>query len=179
MGATRHEKSFVTYDKPYEQNIIGFKGIVYFSIGLFLLIVITFGLMWALLEVLRDQAAEGADPRHPLAMSEGERLPPEPRLQIAPGWKVDTAQGEVRLELTAPQSEYRILRKEWEQIWQHGVADPHSGARLATGIEEAKQAFLSQNPKAVADPAAEALLKDSRKYITDSSSGRMATATIR
>ena len=56
MGSTKHEKSFVDFEKPYEQNIIGFKGIVYFGVGLVLLIVITFGLMWALLGVFEDQA---------------------------------------------------------------------------------------------------------------------------
>ena len=44
----KHEKSFVDFDKPYEQNLIGLQGIIYFAVGLFLLIVITFGLMWAL-----------------------------------------------------------------------------------------------------------------------------------
>jgi len=51
MGSTRHEKSFVTFEKGYEQNIIGLKGILYFGIGLLILILITFGLMWALQKV--------------------------------------------------------------------------------------------------------------------------------
>ena len=38
MGSTKHEKSFVDFEKPYEQNVIGFRGIVYFAVGLFLLI---------------------------------------------------------------------------------------------------------------------------------------------
>ena len=41
MGSTKHEKTFVDYDKTYEQNIIGLKGIVYFGVGLLLLIVVT------------------------------------------------------------------------------------------------------------------------------------------
>ena len=41
-------------NKPYEQNEIELKGIMGFGIGLFLLIVVTFGLMWAFLNVLND-----------------------------------------------------------------------------------------------------------------------------
>ena len=34
MGSTKHEKSFVDFEQPYEQNVIGLKGIFYFGIGL-------------------------------------------------------------------------------------------------------------------------------------------------
>jgi len=175
MGATRHEKSFVDFDKGYEQNIIGLKGIVYFTVGLFLLIVITFALMAALLNVLRDQAAESAPPTHPLSMSETERLPPEPRLQSAPGFGVDSEQGRVNLELTAPQSEYRELRKQWQEAWTKGEKDPHTGTQITLPIDEAKQQVLGQNLKANSDPNAANYLDQSRMYVSDSSSGREAT----
>src|SRR6478609_7436773 len=100
MGSTRHEKSFVDFDKPYEQNIVGLKGIVYFGIGLFLLIVITFGLMWSLMNVLSDSFAEDKRGNNPMAMTDKERLPPEPRLQLAPGFGIDSPDGRVNLELT-------------------------------------------------------------------------------
>ena len=48
-------------------------------------------------------------PPNPLAMSDREQLPPEPRLQMAPGFGVDTEKGRVNLELSYPQSEYRTL----------------------------------------------------------------------
>jgi len=51
---TKHEKSFVDFDKTYETNVIGLRGIVYFGVGLFLLIVITFGLMLVLQNVMED-----------------------------------------------------------------------------------------------------------------------------
>lgn len=88
MGSTKHEKSFVDYDKPYEQNLIGLRGVIYFGIGLFLLIVVTFGLMWAMQNVMEDQARETKDQKSPLALSEQEKLPPEPRLQAAPGFGI-------------------------------------------------------------------------------------------
>src|SRR5689334_5936252 len=109
MGSTKHEKSFVDFEKPYEQNVIGFKGIVYFAIGLFLLIVITFGLMWALLGVFDDEFAADRKSNNPLQLSDKDRLPPEPRLQSAPGFGVDGPNGRVNMELGAPQAEWREL----------------------------------------------------------------------
>ena len=100
MGKTRHEKSYVDFDKPYEQNLIGLRGIIYFGVGLFLLVVITFGLMWLLLDVFETQVRESdAQARNPMQLTEQERLPPEPRLQAAPGFGVDTKDGRVNLEL--------------------------------------------------------------------------------
>ena len=135
MGSTRHEKSFVTYEKGYEQNILGLRGIIYFSVGLLMLIVITFALMWALLKVFTDRAAEENGQPHPLGLSEREALPPEPRLQLAPGWNVQSADGVVNLELTQPGAEYTALRKQWEQMWLKGVKDEKTGVTSMLPIE--------------------------------------------
>jgi hypothetical protein len=175
MGSTRHEKSFVTYEQGYEQNILGFKGIVYFGIGLLLLIVLTFALMWALLGVLADDAARSAGPAAPLALSERERLPPEPRLQLAPGWNVQTADGEENLELGQPGAEYTVLRRQWEQIWKNGVRDPKTGVTSMLPIEQAKEKFLEQNVKARNDDASRQELQRSRMFYSDASSGRVAS----
>ena len=121
MGTTRHERSFVDFERPYEQNIVGLRGIVYFGLGLLALIVITFALMWALLGVFDQQAREAAAPTHPLMPTERDRLPPEPRLQVAPGFGVESEQGRVNLELQAPGAEYREMRKQWEDIWKNGA----------------------------------------------------------
>src|SRR5829696_6520591 len=128
MGSTKHEKSFVDFEQPYEQNIIGLKGIFYFGIGLFLLIVITFALMAALLNVFEDDARVNKKSDNPMARTETERLPPEPRLQVAPGFGVEGTDGKINLELKAPQSEYWELHKQWIQTWEHGQKDPATGA---------------------------------------------------
>lgn len=179
MGSTKHEKSFVDFDKPYEQNIIGLKGILYFGIGLLLLIVITFGLMAALLGVLYDNAAESAGPVNPMAMTEKEALPPEPRLQTAPGFGVEAENGRVNLELMAPQAEYWELEKQWEELWKNGQKDPKTGAVAALSIDQAKERFLQQNVKAKTGPEVEAAVNESRKYVSDASSGRLASETRR
>lgn len=175
MGSTKHEKSFVDFDSPYEQNIIGLKGIVYFGVGLLVLILVTFGLMWALLNVLEDNAeAQQKAYDNPMAVNERQRLPPEPRLQAAPGFGVGLDEGRVNLELREPQSEYRELRSRWQKEWKDGVKDDKTGAVTALPIDEAKQVFLQQNAKADNSPQAQKFLNDSRMYISDSSSGRVS-----
>jgi hypothetical protein len=165
-------------NKPYEENVIGLRGITYFAIVLALLIIVTFGLMWALLNVLNDYAQENAPPANPMAMSDRERLPPEPRLQSAPGFGVEAPGGHVNLELREPQAEYRELRKMWADIWEHGEKDRQTGAVSALPIEAAKERLLSQ-AKPVPSPGAENLFKESTLFVSDASSGRIATVRRR
>ena len=174
MGQTKHEKSFVDFEKPYEQNVIGLKGVFYFGIGLVVLIVITFGLMWAFLKVLSEDAQKEKGTRPPMMMSEKERLPPEPRIQAAPGFGVESGHGRVNLELREPQAEYRELRKQWEETWKIGQKDPATGVMIAMSIEMAKEKFLAQAVKAKSGTEAENAAKQSLMYFTDASSGRLA-----
>ncbi len=123
MGSTKHEKSFVDFDKPYETNTIGMRGIIYFGVGLFILIVITFGLMWYLEKVMEDQANDRDIKEKNLMMenvSKEDRLPPEPRLQAAPGFGVGEGKDRVNLELQAPASEYQEVSKRWKKIEMEG-----------------------------------------------------------
>jgi len=176
MGSTRHEKSFVTFEKGYEKNIVGLRGIIYFGVGLLLLILITFGLMWALQKVFIDQAKEENERNYSrMAMNDRERLPPEPRLQLAPGWGVQSSNGLVNLELTQPGAEFTELHRQWIQMWEHGVRDEKTGVTSMLPIDQAKEKFLEQNVKARNDDATKNELNDSRMYITDSSSGRVAS----
>lgn len=162
------------YDKGYEENEIGFKGIFGFAIGLVILIVVTFGLMWALLNVLKDNNRDTAGPANPMAMKDIERLPPEPRLQLAPGFGVDAKGGRVNMELGAPQAEYRELKRQWDELWLRGQKDEKTGTVSVMPIEQAKQKLLTQNVKAKSGAEAEQLFKNSKTYITDASSGRVA-----
>lgn len=174
MASSKHKNEPVGINKPYEENEIRLKGIIGFGIGLFFLIVITFGLMWALLYKLKQfqSEAEAAD-RNPMAMSDKERLPPEPRLQSAPGFGIDSEKGRVNLELTAPSAEYRELHTQWLELWEHGARDPKSGTVTILPIDEAKEKFLEENAKAKTGPEAEEYWKNSRSYMTDASSGRV------
>ena len=173
--AAKHEKSFVNFDRTYETNVIGLRGIVYFAVGLFLLIVITFSLMYVLLNVMSDQAAETKDAKSPMAMSPQENLPPEPRLQAAPGYGVDTETGRVNLELKAPQSEYRELRDQWEKQWKEGKTDLKTGTVITLPIEEAKNRLLQQNVKTRPGEETQKALDEARRFVSYSSAGRIAS----
>jgi hypothetical protein len=136
-------------------------------------------LMWAFMYKLRDFAAETADPANPLAMNERERLPPEPRLQAAPGFGVDSEKGRVNLELLPPQSEYNELKKEWDELRAKGQIDPKTGTVIAMPIDAAKEKFLASSFKAKTGTEAEQFYKDAHKFISDSSAGRTAGETRR
>jgi len=177
--STKHINTPADLDKGYEANDIGLKGIVYFGIGLFLLIVITFGLMWAFLGVMRDYAKETAGPPNPMLQSDKERLPPEPRLQAAPGFGVESEKGRVNLELMAPQAEYRELQKEWAELTTKGQTDPKTGTMISMPIEKAKEKFLASGVKAKSGAEAEKFYKDAHKFVSDASAGRIAGETIR
>ena len=177
MGSTKHEKSFVDYDKPYEQNLIGLRGIIYFGVGLTLLIVITFGLMWALQNVMEDEAQQSKASDNPMMMSERERLPPEPRLQAAPGFGVESENGRVNLELRAPQSEYWELQRQWKALLENGQKDAQTGTVVTLPIEQAKEKYLQQ--AAGASQASGETLQKSRLIVSDSSAGRTASAKRR
>lgn len=178
MASKKHNDTAIDLNKPYEENEIQLKGIIGFAIGLVLLIVVTFGLMWALLNVLEDYAAEGIV-QNPVALRDRERLPPEPRLQSAPGWEIDTANGKINLELGDPRAEYWELSRDWKQLWEMGRKDAATGTVIALPINEAKQRVLSQGVKAKTGPEAEEAYKKSKMYISDTSSGRIASMHYR
>lgn len=179
MGSAKHEKSFVDFEKPYEQNVVGLKGIIYFGIGLLVLIVITFGLMWAFVGVLEEDAKARKSSTNPLSMSDRESLPPEPRLQGAPGFGVEGPNGRVNLELREPQAEYRELKKQWDALLHDGSKDQRTGAVLAMPVDRAKEMLLQKALKARSGPEADKAAEMSRRYASDASSGRMASVTRR
>ena len=179
MSSKKHASSVTDLNKPYEENDIGLKGIVSFGVGLFFLIAITFGLMWALLNVLKDYDRENAGPVNPVAMNENERLPAEPRLQSAPGFGVDSEKGRVNLELREPQAEYRELMKQWTRLLEKGHKDEKTGIVTSMPIHEAKEKLLGQNLKAKSGPEAEKIWLEAQTIFTDASSGRMAAEKIR
>lgn len=177
---SKNLNSPIDLDKEYEANDIGLKGIVWFGIGLLLLILITSILIWTLLYRLRDFSVENAEPANPMARTDKEKLPPEPRLQAAPGFGVDSADGgRVNLELMGPQSEYREMKKQWEQLQKYGRTDAKTGVVTVIPIDKAKEKFLESSPKAKSGPDAEKVLKDGRMFISDSSAGRIAGETRR
>ena len=171
----KHEKSFIDFDKSYEQNLIGLRGIVIFGIGLFLLIVVTFSLMWVLLIQMENYAKETKDTKNPMAMSEKDNLPPEPRIQSAPGFGVDGPNGRINLELREPQAEYRELRKIWEKEWTEGQKNQQTGTVVTLPIDEAKKKFLEQSSSVKTDENTNKLFEEAQTFVSGSSAGRTMT----
>lgn len=173
MASKKDTKNLVELNVPYEQNQIQLKGIFGFTIGLLLLIIFTFLLMFGLINVLDDYFK--ADTTNPLAMSDKERLPPEPRLQSAPGFGVDSEKGRVNMELGIPQAEWIEVRKQWDELLLKGRKDEKTGVMSVMPIDEAKSRFLQQSVKARSGADAEATMKMSREFYSDASSGRVAS----
>lgn len=173
-----HNKVEIDLSKPYQKNEIGVRGIVYFGLGLFLLIVVTFALMYIFqYEMLVPQAKiDDAAAAEPLALRGDERLPPEPRLQSAPGFGVDTTDGRIPLELREPQAEYKVLMKQWEELWEKGETDTKTKTVISLSMEEAKERVLTEgNLKSVSEEAGTKAMQDATSIISASSAGRMAT----
>lgn len=179
MSSKKHIMTPADYDKAYEENEISLKGIVGFGIGLFLLIVITFFLMHFLLKGFYEARAELAPPANPMQMTQKEQLPPEPRLQSAPGFGIDGPNGRINLELREPQAEYRELVKIWNDVLKNGKKDKSTGVVTVMPINEAKAKFLASAPKAKSGPEAEKLAADSKMFYSDANSGRIASETRR
>ncbi|MEO6589314.1 MAG: hypothetical protein ABIP06_08420 [Pyrinomonadaceae bacterium] len=181
MGNTKHEKSFVDFDKPYEQNIVGLRGVIYFAVGLFLLVVITFGLMWLLLNVFEEQSLDTDNAeRNPMQLSEKDSLPPEPRLQGAPGFGVDTKDGRVNLELRNPQAEWETIQEVNKDLWENGRKiknEDGTDTFTVLPIEQAKERILEQSEKTETSAAQgqNNILEESRMFMSDSNAGRLAT----
>src|SRR5882762_5900794 len=74
-------------DVTHEVSDVYVPGIVKFLVALTVLTIATFILMWGFFRVLKNQETE--PPRSPMALTEKDRLPPEPRLQGAPGFSED------------------------------------------------------------------------------------------
>jgi hypothetical protein len=160
MGKKRKDDIHVTPDVSHIQNPdvsheasdVDVGTIIKFVIGLFFLTLITFVLMKLLYNVLEDRATK-ADPKpRPMAMSEKERLPPEPRLQAAPGFGVDLGNGKtINLQLREPQAEYNELRKIWDEELE-GKPDPRTGLS-SMPMEEAKKKVLEDGSLKTRTPA--------------------------
>lgn len=192
-GVIRDENEDVRYDAgeaakdkyekadAYEKDRIELKGIVYFTLGLVIMIGVTFGLMRLLQLSMEEQAkAAYAKEKSPMGWTEDERkrmmnLPPEPRLQGAPGFEVQNPNGgnPISLELREPQAEYRELRKQWEDAWKNGRKDSKTGITSAMPMEDAKKKVLEGNIiKSRPAEQGQQAIKDARMIPMYSSAGR-------
>lgn len=146
-------------DVTHERSDVNVGSIAKFVIGLLVLTIATHIGLWGMFRLLQkyETQQERAEHRSPLAPTGEERLPPEPRLQVAPGFaqgleKAAPGQHEERKIQTAnkgfdtpkdPLWEIRVLRKQWNHVLEHGPTDEH-GQRFGMPIEQAKAEVLKQ-----------------------------------
>jgi hypothetical protein len=149
-------------DVSHEHSDVNIRSIVVFAVGLVAVGLITHVLMLVMYKALDAREAKRKDSaRPPMALTEKERIPPEPRLQAAPGFGVDAEKeraeelreagyrvdqdGRVDLSLREPQAEMRVVRQAWEQQLKGGekAKDPLTG-QPRIPIEQAKQMFLQK-----------------------------------
>jgi len=141
-------------DVNHEVSDVYVSGIVKFLVGLSILTFATFLLMWGLFRAFDKQSTD--PPASPMAQSEKDRLPPEPRLQGAPGFAEDlgkttaTSNEEKGNAITAGSTqpkdalyEINILRRHWKDVLANGPVD-QSGNRYGMPIEKAKEEVLKQ-----------------------------------
>src|SRR5437588_11115405 len=118
-------------DTAHELSDVQVGGLVKFVVGLFVLTVAVFFLTWGMFRMFEARSQE--PPRSPMALSGEERLPPEPRLQGAPGFGETLAKSATLLpaeESEAPGAnrsgvqkkprwELKALRKTRDEMLEH------------------------------------------------------------
>ena len=126
----------------HEASDINVRAVLTFVVMLTIATVIISVGLWMLFRYFDAQEAREKPPG-PMALQKDERLPPEPRLQAAPGFAVTLENGErVNLENQAPQAEYRVLKHEWERVLRGEVKD-QSGNTVGIPIDQAIQQVVS------------------------------------
>ncbi len=128
-------------DVTHEMSDVNVPAILKFVVALVVMTVAVYVLMWLMFGFFNAQEVrkESEAPPGPMAMSEEENLPAEPRLQSAKGFGVKLENGEwVNLEKREPQAEYRVLREQWDRVLREGPKD-QSGNPVGLPIEQAMQ----------------------------------------
>jgi len=137
----------------HEKSDVSVRGVLMFVIVLTIAgIAIHLGIA-LLFKYFTAQEAKEPGPG-PMALRPEERLPPEPRLQAAPGFRVVLENGqEIGLGKAAPQAEYRALREQWQENLKTGLKDS-TGKVVGMPIDAAMQKVVSEGlPSRVKGPA--------------------------
>ena len=132
-------------DVSHEASDVNVRSIIIFAGGLLVFGIIVHILMSLMFNYMEKRAVQGeaAHPRGPMAITEKEMLPPEPRLQLAPGFGIGLGEGKpsINLQLREPQAEYNELRKIWADDLE-GKPDPRTG-KASMPIEQAMQQVVA------------------------------------
>lgn len=134
-------------DVVHEVSDINVSAVFKFVLFLSLMTIAVYVLMWVLFRVLNSRAQSTESKPGPMAMTEQERRPPEPRLQLAPGFAEGLAKSAGPLEpgrLTDPAWEIKVLRNNWEDGLKNGLRD-QNGNVVGVSIDEAMKRVIQGN----------------------------------
>ena len=146
-------------DVTHETSDVQVGSIAKFVLGLLVLTIVTHVALWGLfLAFERTEALREIEkPRSRMAPTGEDRLPPEPRLQGAPGFaeelgkkskagkteEPDKKHSEDSGKPKDPLWEIKILREQWNEVLEQGPID-QNGQRYGMSIEKAKEELLKQ-----------------------------------
>jgi hypothetical protein len=132
-------------DVTHEASDVNIGGILTFVVVLsVMLVAVTAGLILLFNYYNAEELTKESESKPgPMAMKREERLPPEPRPQAAPGFGVKLENGEwVKLENSPPETEYQIVRKQWDQVLRDGRKD-QAGNLIGMPIDQAMKQITS------------------------------------
>ena len=158
----------------HESSDINVSAVVTFAVVLAISIaVVSVGLTF-LFNFFDKQEAKTTPRPGPMALTKEERLPPEPRLQSAPGFQLKLENGQtVNLEKSIPQAEYRALRQQWDENLKTGLKD-QSGNVVGMPIDAAIDKIVSDGLSSKVKEPDKKLFDFAISVPTASSSGREA-----
>ena len=156
----------------HETSDINVRGVLVFVVVLTVTtIAVSLG-MWVLFKFFNQQETQQERKRGPMAITDKkDRLPPEPRLQAAPGFGEKLpGRAEKNLELKPPQAEYWALKKYWDQALK---GQDQSGNSVGVPITDAMKQIVSGEGLPTRPAATDPKPQDSAIYApTGESSGR-------
>lgn len=164
-------------DVTHETSDVNVPALLKFVLALTIMTAVVYVLMLFLFRFLNTQEINNEPPAGPMAMSEQESLPPEPRLQSAPGFAADLAESVGEENHKTPRDplwEIRVLREQWDRDLREGAQD-QSGQTLGMPIKAAIDKFVAeQNAKAGANKAPQNMESFDDRLPTAASSGRVS-----
>ena len=171
-------------DVAHEESDVAVRPLLWFVGGLTVFTIITCLAMFLMFKYFLEREQSQELKASPLARDAKERLPPEPRLQLAPGFGVKTDDGrEIDLSNEAigktdhipqPQSEYWVVLDEWKRKMEgYGWADEKAGT-VRVPVEHAMKLYLQRRGQQPAQQgsAQPAQAAPTETTPSDSSSGR-------
>lgn len=164
-------------DVTHEESDVNVPALLKFVAALTVMTIAVYILMWGLFKFFNTQVTQQEQPPGPMALSEQERLPPEPRLQGARGFAEELAKSVGDSSQEKPKDplwEIRVLNQQWENSLEEGPKDS-SGNPIGLPIEDAMKKVVEQGLASRSKPGSPQELPEQGISIpTAASSGRVS-----